>query len=192
MPVYSYFTQIKPIPTLNGTPFVYRKGGGKMNSYKILIESNDRMTLYRSRDDLKFSKVEEFRRDSVKDIEILLIDDDSLSLNSLARALTLNGIKVDPFQDPVKALQKFIQTRNPIILSDIMMPGIDGFDILKRVKSINSETKVILFTGFYTEEIGQKAKLMGADKLFRKPVQTEQLIDLINLLKNRGSIRETV
>ncbi|MBN1968761.1 MAG: response regulator [Candidatus Delongbacteria bacterium] len=113
---------------------------------------------------------------------ILLIDDDALSLNSLARGLRLNGIKVDAFNSPVEALEKFNKTNYNIVLSDIMMPIVDGFEILRRIKAVNEEIKVILFTGFYTVEIGQKARFLGADKLFIKPVQIRELAELIDFL----------
>ena len=156
-----------------------------MSSYKIIIDSNEKVTLYRTKDDLKLRKVGKIERECMKNVEILLIDDDPLVLNSLTRALSLNGIKVDPFTDPVKALEKFSVVKHSIILSDIMMPGIDGFEILKRAKSISFDCQVILFTGFHTEEVEKRAQELGVDKLFRKPVQIEELTDLINLLKSK-------
>jgi DNA-binding NtrC family response regulator len=125
----------------------------------------------------------------MNEFRILLIDDDVLSLTSLAKALRLNGFEVDAFSDPEAAWQIFQENPYSIVLSDIMMKPLDGFEVLDLIKSTNPTTRVILFTGFFTDKRSNEAIAMGAEKVYSKPVPIEDIIAELNksIFKKGGS-----
>ncbi len=113
-------------------------------------------------------------------MRILLIDDDKLSLKSMRNALKLHGFTVDAFLDPVEALAAFRDQQHELVFSDIMMDNYDGFQILRKIRQENGDTKIILFTGFFTARIDSIIRKMGATAFYKKPVPIEELIKHAN------------
>ncbi len=114
-------------------------------------------------------------------LRILLVDDNELSLRSMEKALKLNGIDVDAEHDVEIALHKHFENEYDIILSDIKMPKLNGFDFTRLIKQKTPHTKVYLFTGsitYATVMIGLDA---GAEKVFAKPLPIMELLDSFNL-----------
>lgn len=117
------------------------------------------------------------------DFKILLIDDDRLSLNSMAKALKLNGYEVDMFTNPELACEVFQKKYYSMVMSDVMMQPFDGFTVLKKIKNIDQEVPVILFSGFFTDEKIQMAKALGAYETYAKPVPISDIINIFNKFK---------
>jgi DNA-binding NtrC family response regulator len=114
---------------------------------------------------------------------ILAVDDDSDIVTMVQKALQLNGFKVSAFTDPVMALEEFKIECNDcsLILSDIRMPGMNGYEFVKKVKKINSKVKVILMSAF---EINDKEFYnllpdVKVDAFLQKPFHIQQLEEAI-------------
>lgn len=123
----------------------------------------------------------------MKDFKVLLIDDDVLSLKSMAGAFRLHGLDVDVYSDPELAWHSFKKNFYPVVMTDIMMRPIDGFTVLKRIKNLHPCTRVILFSGFFTDEKKDEALSLGADKVYSKPVPIHEIL---TELKNFTEIGE--
>ncbi|NQT63246.1 MAG: response regulator [Candidatus Marinimicrobia bacterium] len=113
-------------------------------------------------------------------MRILLIDDDALSLSSLQKALILHGFSVDAFTNPVMALEKFKREAHELVFSDVMMKGYDGLQLIGLIRDLQSETRVILFTGYYTERLAKVVNTLGVHAFYPKPVSIEALINHAN------------
>ena len=85
---------------------------------------------------------------------ILVVDDDPDISKLIKQSLTKNGFKVYAFTDPMAALEDFkINCKTcRIILSDIRMPGINGYELVKKAKEIDKQIKVILMSAFEINE----------------------------------------
>ncbi len=109
-------------------------------------------------------------------INILVIDDERIVLDSIAKIL-----KNEPYysltlcQSPEESKQ-FIQNNNyQIILTDLMMPEIDGLEILKIAKERNNQTQVIMITGYATINTALQAMQLGAFDYLSKPFTKDEL-----------------
>jgi DNA-binding NtrC family response regulator len=85
---------------------------------------------------------------------ILAVDDDSDIVALIEQALHRHGFKVSAFSDPVMALEDFkVNCKDcSLILSDIRMPGMNGYKFVKKTKEIDKQIKVILMTAFEIED----------------------------------------
>ena len=78
---------------------------------------------------------------------ILLVDDEEGIRRVLGISLADSGYEVHLAADGREALEVFQRLRPPIVLTDIKMPGMDGVELLKRIKAIDPETEVIMISG---------------------------------------------
>jgi len=113
---------------------------------------------------------------------ILVIEDNLEIRENISEILELEGFKVIVAMDGKTGLDVATQELPDIILCDIMMPGLDGYGVLKAIKS-NLETKYIPF--IYVTASAEKSEVrlamdMGADGYVRKPFDTDELLDAIN------------
>jgi DNA-binding response OmpR family regulator len=113
---------------------------------------------------------------------ILLIDDDVAVLGMVGDALTHFGMKVHPFSEGHRALRLLEGADSPtfdLVISDINMDGMDGFDVINRVKSTNPSLPVVLMTGQASLEYAIRAMRMGAANLFQKPLTIRELVNSV-------------
>ena len=113
---------------------------------------------------------------------ILLIDDDTAVLGMVGDALTHFGMKVHSFSEGEKALGLLEAPDAPafdLVVSDINMDGMDGFDVINRVKSTNPGLPVVLMTGQASLEYAIRAMRMGAANLFQKPLTIRELVNSV-------------
>lgn len=113
---------------------------------------------------------------------VLLIDDDAAVLGMVGDALTHFGMKVHPFGDGHRALRLLEDPDSPafdLVISDINMEGMDGFDVINRVKSTNPNLPVVLMTGQASLEYAIRAMRMGAANLFQKPLTIRELVNSV-------------
>lgn len=113
---------------------------------------------------------------------VLIIDDDFAVLNMVADALAHHGMKVHPFSEGAAAMELLEQSTDPamdLVLSDINMDGMDGFDVIHRVKAINPNLPVVLMTGQASLDYAIRAMRMGASNLFQKPLTIRELVNSV-------------
>ena len=105
-----------------------------------------------------------------KDKKILVCDDDKAVSNFLGRFLKKEGyIQVDIALSGEEALEKITKDRHQLVLLDIRLPGMDGLQVLKRIKEIDNNITVIMITGFVDIESADQAKKLGAYDYIVKP-----------------------
>lgn len=101
------------------------------------------------------------------DIRVLIIEDDQFLRDLSSRKLQQEGFHVDVAIDGNEGLKKIVQNKPDVILLDIILPGIDGFDILKRVRGHEQEavrtSTVILLSNLGQEADVAKGERLGAD-----------------------------
>lgn len=111
----------------------------------------------------------------LKNKHILIVDDESSIRKTLRSLLSEEGYKVSEVGDGKTALQ-FLNKETPdIVLLDIWMPGMDGLEVLKEVKSLSS-CSVIMMSGHGTIETAVKATKLGASDFIEKPLSLDKLL----------------
>ncbi|GDY00787.1 hypothetical protein LBMAG49_01160 [Planctomycetota bacterium] len=112
---------------------------------------------------------------------VLIIEDEKLIIVSTQMVLEAAGFQVESATNGEDGIAK-ARTQSPdIILLDIMMPGIDGWETLTRLKRDpqTANIPVIIFTAREHARGHQKSTDMGAADYFRKPFEPDELIDLV-------------
>lgn len=123
-------------------------------------------------------------------LRVLLVDDDELVCRSIARSLTYHGYEVTYRTRAVEALDVLADKELDVVLSDIMMPELDGWQLLERLKERRPNLPVVLFTGSPLPGFPERAKRMGAVDLLAKPLTPATLIDALRHATGRGPSEE--
>jgi len=116
------------------------------------------------------------------DKRLLLVDDEDDIREILSIYLTDLGYAVDTAADGVEALEAYRRERPPLVITDIKMPGIDGIDLLREIKQMDSDTEVIMITGHGDLDLAIKSLKHEATDFITKPINH----DILDLSVNRA------
>lgn len=108
--------------------------------------------------------------------KLLLVDDDPNTLASLARAFRLAGHDAVVCDYADRALELVRTQRFDLILSDVVMPGKDGIQLLEELRAAGVSTPVVMISGQATVEMAVKSTRLGAVDFLEKPLSTEKLL----------------
>lgn len=112
--------------------------------------------------------------------KILLVEDEAPLANVLIAELKNNGYEVTHAQNGNSALKEVKKTHFDLILCDIVMPEMDGFETLEKIREENINTPVIMLTNLSQEEEKTKAKKLGAlDYIVKSATSLEEIINKI-------------
>lgn len=124
-----------------------------------------------------------------EDDTILLVDDEPGICKVLGISLTDIGYTVHTANDGDEALRIFHQQQPAIVLTDIKMPGIDGLDLLKKIKEKSPETEVIMITGHGEMDLAIMSLKYEATDFITKPIHPDTLEIALKRAKERISLR---
>ncbi len=113
---------------------------------------------------------------------ILVVDDETNVRWSLARALELQGYRVSTADSGETALEALAQRHFDLVITDIRMPGMDGFDLFNWLKENRPDVAVIMTTGFGSVHVRERSRRIGALTYMEKPLDLDTLCDFINQL----------
>jgi DNA-binding response OmpR family regulator len=120
--------------------------------------------------------------------KILVVDDESDITFTLQSILEDNGFIVDTYTNPVLAIRNFQASSYDLILLDIKMPDIDGFELYNKMKEIDSRAKICFLTAsemFYEDLRKARFELdecLGERYFIQKPIATKELLRRINAI----------
>jgi DNA-binding NtrC family response regulator len=123
-------------------------------------------------------------------LNILLIDDDADCLECLSTALEPAGHRCDKFTVPEEAVEAYYQNQYNVVITDIKMPGLNGIEVLKMVRSFDLEAKVIIITAYGDAETVVAAVNNGAYAFFGKPLDFAELIGTLEKIEREHRERE--
>jgi YesN/AraC family two-component response regulator len=115
---------------------------------------------------------------------ILIVDDESTLVFFLKQGLQESGIQclVDDASSGEEALTKLTYNRYDILITDLKMPGINGFTLLEVARSLHADIRVILMTAFGSPEVQAEASRLKVDGYLTKPFPTAQLQDIVKTI----------
>ena len=120
---------------------------------------------------------------------VLVADDEPQMVGVIAYALQAAGFQVVTAYDGLQALQRIKERRLDLVVLDVMMPGIDGFDVCQRVRS-ETTIPVLLLTVRDEQEDVIKGLELGADDYMTKPFSTRELVLRVEAILRRTHVRE--
>ena len=115
--------------------------------------------------------------------KILIVDDEPDITLTLRKGLELSGYDVHSFNDPLEALSSYKPDTYDLLVIDIRMPSLTGFELYRKIKEIDSKVRVCFITAFetYYEKFKQEFFPLEEIKGFiRKPIQIEDLVRFVN------------
>lgn len=110
-----------------------------------------------------------------KSPEILVVDDDPMVLEIVVESIKAAGYDADSCQDGEEALRMTAANEYDVILTDMKLPGLDGLSLIRRLKAGNSDTDVIVITGYGSIENAVECMRAGALDYLIKPFTVDQI-----------------
>ncbi len=115
----------------------------------------------------------------MSDVDILIIDDNDLQLKYMTELFSTHGYSTETSIDSKNAVETMLRFNPRLVILDIMMPHLDGFTILKRMREEKklAKTPVIIYSGksYPTDE--KKARNLGANSYIMKPVKGSVIVE---------------
>lgn len=113
----------------------------------------------------------------------MLVDDEEDIVLSITASLEHNGFEVDGFTDPKLALEHFEKGKYAMIIVDIRMPEIGGFELYEKLEEIDQDVKVCFITGFDFNYLALREIYPSLDvgSFIRKPIETDELVNKIKM-----------
>jgi DNA-binding response OmpR family regulator len=115
---------------------------------------------------------------------ILVVDDEDALRSVLSSELVNEGYEVRTAADGDEAIAELNKTPFDLVLLDIKMPRVNGFEVLKHIREGNNPTKVVMLTGFADLKNAIESKKLGADDFVSKPYDLVDLLTTIERVLN--------
>ena len=113
------------------------------------------------------------------DLRLLFVDDEVEFLEPMAERLRRRQISCTTAQSGDRALEALKQEQFDCAVVDVKMPGMDGLDLLRRMRQDYPGVPVILLTGHASVELGVQGLELGAFEYLMKPVDLDELLDAV-------------
>jgi DNA-binding response OmpR family regulator len=127
--------------------------------------------------------------EKIKGKRVMVVDDESDLTLFISMTLEYHGCMVDAFNDPKSALSNFKPDYYNLVVLDIKMPGMDGFELYKEIQRIDNKANVCFLTAseLYYEEFREKEyNALDKNLFIRKPIGNDDLIKEIDrLIENK-------
>jgi two-component system sensor histidine kinase/response regulator len=124
--------------------------------------------------------------------KVLVIDDDEALQKSCSMVFSAEGYAIEQALDGLSGLEKYVDFEPDVVLVDLMMPGVDGMEVLKRLASLDPDNVAIVITGYGTIQSAVEAMKRGAYDFLPKPFSPDQLRIIVKRgLERRRFIKET-
>lgn len=123
---------------------------------------------------------------------ILIVDDEAIILRTINKELKADGYEVMMAADGEKGVALLNRKRFDLVVTDLMMEGVDGLQVLKQAKNIDPELPVIILTGHGDIRSAIDALRLGADDYLLKPCDIEELLFRISGCLEKYAMRKKI
>jgi DNA-binding NtrC family response regulator len=119
-------------------------------------------------------------------LRVLFVDDEEELVSTVVERLDLRGIDATGAMSGEEALTRIEEKPFDVVVLDVRMPGLGGFDVIKRIKHSHPDLEVILVSGHGAKEAEETGLSLGAFDYLQKPVDLEDLIGILHRATGRG------
>ena len=121
-------------------------------------------------------------------INILVVEDNTDLLEMFCETLNVNGFNTYGAKDGIEALSVLYEQSIDLVVADIMMPNLDGYGLVKEIRSSKNNVPILMVTAKSEYDSMQKAFNFGADDYMIKPINVKELVLRVNALLRRAKI----
>ena len=118
-------------------------------------------------------------------LDILIVDDETMILSVLAAIVEELGHQVRVAENGFAALAAMEERPSDMIITDLRMPGMNGFELVRRVRTLYPDTRVVLMTGHSSDESYKAAMALDMDAYLAKPFKAAALSAIIDTVVAR-------
>lgn len=122
-------------------------------------------------------------------LTVLFVEDDTAVRSSVTETLELAGFTVAPFESAEGALTRLCSGFAGIVISDVRLPGVDGFALLEQVRALDPTIPLIMVTGHGDVSMAVEAMHCGAYDFIEKPFAMERLVDVVTRAMDQRALR---
>ena len=122
-------------------------------------------------------------------LKVVFVEDDASVRSSVSETLELAGFAVAPFESAEGALPQLAGGFAGIVISDVRLPGVDGFELLRRVRAVDPSIPVIMVTGHGDVSMAVEAMHCGAYDFIEKPFAMERLVEVATRAMEKRALR---
>jgi len=115
----------------------------------------------------------------MKKIKLLLVDDEENFVNTLAERMKMRDVPSKVVFSGEEALEAVKVEAPDVMVLDLRMPGIDGMDVLRKVRKAHPHVQVIILTGHGTDLDEEEARKLGAFHYHKKPIDIDELLSTV-------------
>lgn len=120
-------------------------------------------------------------------VNILIVDDDEDICEYMRTMLEATGYKVSTLSDPMVVVDRLRTEDFHLLIIDLMMPDLDGIALIERIRKVDSDVAIIVFTGYASVETAVDALKLNVSDYVRKPFEIEAFREKISeILKKKG------
>ena len=121
-------------------------------------------------------------------LRILVVEDETAIRNGLTDVFVFHGYEVDTAADGLEGLEKALSGKFDLIMLDVMLPGINGFDICNRIRSQDRDQPIIMLTAKSSDDDIIQGLSLGADDYVAKPFSVAQLVLRVQAVLRRARL----
>jgi DNA-binding response OmpR family regulator len=121
---------------------------------------------------------------------VLIVDDEKNIRLTLSQSLESLELETDTAVNGEEALAKLKEKDYGLVLLDLRLPGMDGMEVLRRLREIRPDVQVIIITAYGTIESAVDAMKLGAVDFIQKPFSPKEIRGLVSLVLDRGKLDE--
>ena len=123
-------------------------------------------------------------------VRILICDDDPAICEYMETLLTKDGCEVTTLSDPLKVEEEVRQGDYHLIVLDVMMPKLDGLQVLERIRKLDSDVAVVMFTGYPNLESAVASMKLDAVDYIKKPFNVDEFREVLaRVMRKKGLAR---
>ena len=126
----------------------------------------------------------------MENIQVMLVDDEVEFLNTLTKRLRKRGVDIKGVESGEKALEALKEGHYDVIILDVRMPGMDGIEVLRKIKDGYPLTEVIMLTGHANVEVAVQGMELGAFDYLMKPMDIDELLYKVEDAFKKKQIQE--
>ena len=123
--------------------------------------------------------------DPAADMRVLVVDDDQDIRRLLAKVIGMLDMQVSQAHNGAQALRMFRESAFDLVITDIQMPKMDGYRLMRELKSLSQDLPVVLITGMSAEQVQRDAGAADAASVLHKPFRLEAITGAVERILGR-------